>query len=127
PGLLEHPRAAFGYFQRPEVSKVVCEEKHMGSRAIVIICRDEDAATRRFGVRDEGIGIIYTRTGRRFVDDRRTESDLLASVHHGLTQARLWHEFSSDWFGLDCELMPWSAKAQELLKNQYAAVGSAAR
>src|SRR5206468_10339511 len=30
------------------------------------------------------------------------------------------------WFCLDCELMPWSAKAQDLLKNQYAAVGSAA-
>jgi protein phosphatase len=27
---------------------------------------------------------------------------------------------------LDCELMPWSAKAQELLRQQYAAVGAAA-
>ena len=28
---------------------------------------------------------------------------------------------------LDCELMPWSVKAQELLSEQYAAVGAAAR
>jgi protein phosphatase len=28
---------------------------------------------------------------------------------------------------LDCELMPWSAKAQELLRQQYAPTGSAAR
>jgi protein phosphatase len=28
---------------------------------------------------------------------------------------------------LDCELLPWSAKAQELLKQQYAAVGASAR
>jgi protein phosphatase len=27
---------------------------------------------------------------------------------------------------LDCELMPWSAKAQELIRNQYAAVSAAA-
>jgi len=31
------------------------------------------------------------------------------------------------WICLDCELMPWSAKAQELLKGQYAAVGAAGR
>jgi protein phosphatase len=38
-----------------------------------------------------------------------------------------WDEFKTDWACLDCELMPWSAKAQQLLQTQYAAVGSAAR
>src|SRR5712691_144219 len=33
----------------------------------------------------------------------------------------------TDWLCLDCELMPWSAKAQELLRQQYAAVGASAR
>jgi protein phosphatase len=28
---------------------------------------------------------------------------------------------------LDCELLPWSAKAQELIRTQYAAVGAASR
>ena len=32
------------------VPKVVCEQKHMGSRAVVIVCRDDDAARERFGV-----------------------------------------------------------------------------
>ena len=36
------------------------------SRAVVIVCHDEDAARKRFGVVGEGIGICYTRTGRRF-------------------------------------------------------------
>ena len=44
PGLLEHPAEAFAYFRAHGVPKVVCEEKHMGSRAVVIVCRDEDAA-----------------------------------------------------------------------------------
>jgi protein phosphatase len=127
PGLLEHPREAFKYFQSNGVAKVVCEEKHMGSRAVVIICRDGIVARKRFGVSNEGIGIIYTRTGRRFFDDRAMESQLLAKVHAALTSANFWDEFTSDWFCLDCELMPWSAKAQELLKTQYAAVGSASR
>ncbi|MDB5300144.1 MAG: metallophosphoesterase, partial [Phycisphaerales bacterium] len=127
PGLLEHPREAFGYFQSGGVEKVVCQQKHMGSRAVVVVCRDEDVARKRFAVTGEGIGIVYTRTGRRFFEDRKVEGELLATVHHGLTAAGFWEQFESDWFCLDCELMPWSAKAQDLLKNQYAAVGSAAR
>lgn len=32
----------------------------------------------------------------------------------------------TDWLILDCELLPWSAKAEELLRRQYASVGAAA-
>jgi hypothetical protein len=52
---------------------------------------------------------------------------LLELLRSACTAAGLWDEFASDWFCFDCELMPWSAKAQELLKNQYASVGSAGR
>ncbi|MBV8459185.1 MAG: hypothetical protein JO122_21545, partial [Acetobacteraceae bacterium] len=40
--------------------------KHMGSRAVVIACRDEAAVRERFGVTTGELGIVYTRTGRRF-------------------------------------------------------------
>src|SRR5262249_19296041 len=40
PGLLEHPTEAFAYFRSQGVASVVCEEKHMGSRAVVVVCRD---------------------------------------------------------------------------------------
>jgi protein phosphatase len=127
PGLLEHPSEAFASFLASGVGRVVCQEKHMGSRAIVVICRDEETAVRRFGVRDDGIGIVYTRTGRRFFDDRAVEAQLLAHVRDACSAAGWWEQFASDWFCLDCELMPWSAKAQDLLKNQYATVGSSSR
>jgi protein phosphatase len=127
PGLLEHPKDAFDYFFSSGVGKVVCEEKHMGSRAVVVVCRAEAAATKRFGIRGDGSGIVYTRTGRRFFDDRSVEAELLERLRAAITAAGYWEQFASDWFCLDCELMPWSAKAQDLLKHQYAAVGSAAR
>ena len=41
PGLLEHPAEAFVYYRSQGAPKVICEEKHMGSRAVVIVCRDE--------------------------------------------------------------------------------------
>ncbi|HEY5042797.1 MAG TPA: polynucleotide kinase-phosphatase [Verrucomicrobiae bacterium] len=125
-GLLEHPAEAFAYFRHTGVPRVVCEEKHMGSRAVVIVCRDEDAARKTFGVTGEGIGICYTRTGRRFFDNSTLETEFLEYVRAAVTAAGFWDEFKTDWLCLDCELMPWSAKAQELLKQQYAAVGASA-
>lgn len=125
-GYLEHPEEALAYYRSQGMPQVVCQEKHMGSRAVVVVCRDEAAAAERFGVQGEA-GIITTRTGRRFFNDTALEAVLLERVRQALTKAGFWDEFATDWVVLDCELMPWSAKAQELLKSQYAAVGSAAR
>jgi protein phosphatase len=104
---------------------VICEQKHMGSRAVVIVCRDEQAARDRFGVVEGEIGIVYTRTGRRFFHEPELERQFLERVRAALAAADLWSALETTWACLDCELMPWSAKAQELLKTQYAAVGAA--
>lgn len=98
----------------------------MGSRAIVVVCRDEAAARERFGVLS-GDGICYTRTGRRFFDDEALEREFLARLRSALEAAGIFDELATSWVCLDCELMPWSAKAQELLRQQYAAVGSAGK
>jgi protein phosphatase len=125
PGLLEHPAEAFAYFRSQGVPQVICEEKHMGSRAVVIVCRDAQAARERFGVLEGETGIVYTRTGRRFFNEADLEREFLERVRKALTAADLWTTLETTWVCLDCELMPWSAKAQELLRNQYAAVGAA--
>lgn len=126
PGLLEHPAEAFAYFRKQGVAKVICEEKHMGSRAVVVICRDEAAARERFGITEES-GIVYTRTGRRFFNDAELERQILERLRAAMTASGFWEEFKTNWACLDCELMPWSAKAQELLRSQYAAVGAAGK
>jgi len=127
PGLLEHPAEAFAYYRHEGVPRVVCEEKHMGSRAVVVVCRDEEAARRRFGVVGGGAGIVYTRTGRRFWDDARLEAQALDILRGAMDACGFWEEMRTDWAVLDCELMPWSAKAQELIREQYASTGAAAR
>jgi polynucleotide kinase-phosphatase len=125
-GYLEYPDEAFAYYRKEGVEQVICEQKHMGSRAVVIVCRDEGSAQRRFGVAAQGIGICYTRTGRPFFADGPTEHAVLERVHRALTAADIWSSLRTDWVCLDCELMPWSAKAQELLRVQYASTGAAA-
>jgi protein phosphatase len=125
-GFLEHPAEAFTYYRSQGVERVVCEEKHMGSRAILIVCRDEEAVRRRFGIVGEGNGVCLTRTGRHFFDGKALEQELVVRVRSALDKSDFWQELKTDWVVLDCELMPWSAKAQELLRTQYAAVGAAA-
>ncbi len=126
PGLLEHPNEAFETYRASGVELVVCEEKHMGSRAIVIVCRDGEAAARRFSSDRPSLGVIYTRTGRPFFSESAYETTMLERIRHAVTSAGLWDELSTDWLALDCELLPWSAKAEDLLRGQYAAVGAAA-
>jgi protein phosphatase len=126
PDALEHPDEAFAAFRRDDVAHVVCEEKHMGSRAVVVVCRDAATAAARFGVDGGSTGAIFTRTGRAFFTDATREAGLLDRVRAAVTAIGLWDELASDWLVLDCELLPWSAKAEDLLRTQYAAVGAAA-
>ena len=126
-GLLEHPDEAFDFYQRNGVAKVICEEKHMGSRAVVVVCRSEEVALERFGVEGEGIGIVTTRTGRRFFQDEARERELLTRVRDALEARGLFETLETDWVCLDAELMPWSAKAGSLLREQYGPTAAAAR
>jgi protein phosphatase len=127
PNLLEHPDEAFAYYRKHGADRVVCEEKHMGSRAVVIVCRDEASSIERFGLAPRsGIGVCYTRTGRPMFPAGDLERKLLDVMAETLTATGFWDTFNTSWVCLDCELMPWSAKAQELLVDQYAPLGVAA-
>lgn len=109
-GYLEHPAEAFAQYAEWGVTDVVCEEKHMGSRVVVYLRADGGAA--------------YTRTGRTALDRALTDR-LLARVRAAASRAGVFEELASDWLILDAELLPWSLKAEGLLRQQYAAVGAA--
>ncbi|MER5650459.1 polynucleotide kinase-phosphatase [Streptosporangium sp. NPDC002524] len=121
-GYLEHPAEAFAEFAAAGVTRVVCEEKHMGSRAVAVLAADPQVAAARFGITDGSAGAVYTRTGRPFFADTTELVDRLRRVC-----APLMEELGSGWIALDCELLPWSAKAEGLIRGQYASVGAAAR
>lgn len=123
-GFLEHPVEAFAQYREDGVARVVCEEKHMGSRAVALVCRDAGTALRRFGA-EGATGSLYTRTGRPFFDDAAVTEEILGRLRTAVTGAGLWDELETDWLLLDAELMPWSLKASGLLRSQYAAVGAA--
>lgn len=124
---LEHPQQAINYYRKRGVTQLICEEKHMGSRTVLVICKNEETVLTRFGIENEGIGVCYTRTGRNFFKDKNLEKEFLNRVQQALTKSKFWEKHQTEWVCLDAELMPWSAKAQSLLSGQYAAVGAAAQ
>ncbi|MEV7390979.1 polynucleotide kinase-phosphatase [Streptomyces sp. NPDC091215] len=124
-GYLEHPAEAFAQYSEGGVARVVCEEKHMGSRAVALVCRDAEVAHKRFGVAPGPTGSLYTRTGRPFFDDESVTEEILGRIRAAVDAAGLWDELATDWLLLDAELLPWSLKAAGLLRSQYAAVGAA--
>ncbi|GGT18979.1 polynucleotide kinase-phosphatase [Streptomyces purpureus] len=124
-GYLEHPAEAFAQYRADGVDRVLCEEKHMGSRAVALVCRDAAVARDRFGVAGP-TGALHTRTGRPFFTDPAVTEQVLGRLRAAVTAAGLWDDLDTDWLLLDGELMPWSLKASGLLRTQYAAVGAAA-
>ena len=126
-GWLERPEDAFAHYRERGVAQVVCEEKHMGSRAVIALCRDAGAAAARFDARPEQTGAIWTRTGRPFFAETAVAEALLSRLREAVAAVGLWDELSTDWLLLDTEIMPWSAKAGSLIEGQYAPVAAAAK
>src|SRR3712207_3771645 len=124
--LLEHPEQAFTAYRAAGIGPVVCEEKHMGSRAVALVCRDLDAARARFGAPGNALGTVWTRTGRPFFSPELT-ADLVDRLREAAERTGLFTELDTSWLLLDAELLPWSVKAEPLLREQYASVGAAAR
>ncbi|WP_157215357.1 polynucleotide kinase-phosphatase [Flavisphingomonas formosensis] len=125
-GWLERPEEAFAYYGSKGVKTLVAEEKHMGSRALIVLARNQSVAEKRFGVHDGSRGVIVTRTGRRFFNDAAIEAAAMHRLDAAMEASGLWEELGSDWVLWDAEIMPWSMKAGSLVRGQYAAVGSAA-
>ena len=125
--LLERPAEAFDHYRKRGVKIVVCQNKHMGSRAIVVVTRDGETSRRRFGVGDGSHGCIYTRTGRRFFDDPEREAAVLDRFRRAFDESGLWKTLKTDWACLDCEVMPWNATGAGLIKRHFTPVATAGR
>ena len=125
PDFLEHPDEAFAYFERAGIGEVVCEEKHMGSRAVLAVARNAATAAERFGISNDDAGVIVTRTGRPFFSAPGVAGTLLDGLRAAADAVGLWDRLGSDWLIVDAEMLPWTAKSAELLRRQYAATGAA--
>lgn len=118
-GYLEHPREAIEYYRSLGINQMVAEKKHMGSRGILYLFKDKEAGRKFVG--RETLGVIYTRTGRRFFD-LETEDIILSKINKSLTANDYFNKYETEFLLIDAEIMPWNLKARELISSQYAHV-----
>ena len=121
-GCLEHPAEAFADYRADGVARW-CARRSTWARGRS--CWSAGTAAARAVRAPAAPGAVYTRTGRPFFGPDLTTA-LLARVRAAVDAAGLFDELDTDWLLLDAELLPWSAKAGGLIRDQYAAVGAAA-
>ncbi|MFJ7935895.1 polynucleotide kinase-phosphatase [Sporosarcina sp. NPDC096371] len=119
PDYLEHPKEAIDYYRSHGIHTMIAEKKHMGSRAVLLLFKDVESAKKAVG--SETLGIIYTRTGRRFFD-KQTEVEIVLKLNEELMNKGYFEKYQTDFVLLDAEIMPWNLKAKELISGQYAHV-----
>lgn len=123
---LEHPQQALEHYRSRGIEQLVAEEKHMGSRALLVVTRNPEVASSRFGTDDGKAGVVYTRTGKAYFNDDALEAQIIARISAAMQASGLWQELKTDWVLLDAELLPWSAKALEMINAQYLTTAIAA-
>jgi hypothetical protein len=122
-GYLEHPREALAYYRGQGVQTMVAEKKHMGSRAILLLFKNEQAAVQYVGY--PTLGTIYSRSGRAFFE-QSLGKQVMEKLNVDLRTAGYFERNQTDFVLLDAEIVPWNLKARELIAAQYAHVGEAA-
>lgn len=121
---LEHPSEAFEYYQAHGVETMVVEKKHMGSRGILLLFKNKEAAKEYIG--REMLGTIYTRTGRAFFQ-KELQEQIVKELNADLIKNGYFEKHNTDFVLLDAEILPWNLKAKDLILNQYAHVGEMAQ
>jgi len=113
---LEHPQSAFDYYQARGITRLVAEEKEMGSRAYVLLFKTHEHA--------QALGfsmpiIVNSRQGYPFFNNE-----------DNTTLLNLWKEISGklkyDFMILDCEVLPWNFKAKGLIEKDFLIPGQCA-
>lgn len=94
--MLEHPDEAFAFYRKEGIATVICEQKDMGSRAVVVLCKNAAVSQVRFGVVQPSLGVVYTRTGRRFFPDEALKQQFLLRLSKAVESAGLWDELGTD-------------------------------
>jgi polynucleotide kinase-phosphatase len=118
---LEHPLEALTYYRSKGVKQVVVEQKHMGSRAVVAVCKNVEAGVHYFG--KPTLGTVLSRNNYKFFNP---ENELKVLSKLSLDMQSYFASHDTDFVILDCEIMPWNLKANGLITKQYGLTSNAA-
>lgn len=126
----EHPQQAFNYYRKKGVGKLLVHSGGRGKRVIVVLCRSEGVARKKFGVVREGLGCIYTGKGQPLFSDPQREQAELKRLRDALEAKDWWSQEQSNWVVLEGEIHGaveevWGKEYDELMAVAEAGKASA--
>ncbi|MDF2880165.1 MAG: polynucleotide kinasephosphatase [Clostridiaceae bacterium] len=113
---LEHPIEAIEEYKSLGAKRLIAELKHMGSRSTIIVFKDKEKAIEFTNQQEEVI--IYSRTGKKFFNEKENETISLR-IKAILNSIDYFNRFDTGFVIIDAEILPWNAKGEGLLFNQY--------
>jgi|GEM_PF-37713 len=105
-GAPEHPLAALELYRARGVERVVLQELHTGTEVVAVVCRDAEAARRRFPAAEGGTGAVYSAAARPFFASRAAEEAFLERLRGALEAGGAWERLASDWVALEGVIGP---------------------
>jgi protein phosphatase len=123
-GLLEHPAQAIDYYRKKSVTLLAARPMLHGTTVTIVLCRDAAVATQRFGLDNQGIGAIYTRSGRPYFGEVAETQLRLGQMARALEAADVWSLLKSDWLCLEAVVVPIGHKAPAFVPQVYAEVAA---
>ncbi len=126
PGLLEHPAQAIDYFRKKGVGLLVARQIQHGTAVVIVLCRNAEAAERRFSLKGQGIGAVYTRSGRPYFPTEEESQIFLKSIAAKLESADVWANLQSEWLCMEAVVSPLGNKAPTHVTEVYGSVTTTA-
>ena len=107
---LEHPQSAFNYYADRGITTLYGEQKYMGSNAQILIFKDAIKAS-QLGYSKISIN---SRSGYPFFK----EQEILDSIYDEMQPSMI-----NDFYLFNCEILPWTLKGYDLIKEKFKAPG----
>jgi hypothetical protein len=117
---IEHPAAAFDYFEKRGVKELLSQTKYMGSRAQILWFESKEVA-HKFGFNETVI--VNSRGGFKFFDEADSiyYEQIDADIRRNKDELTSIYKYDFDVLVLDAEILPWSYKAKNLINEQFRA------
>ena len=127
PGLLEHPAQAIDYYRKKGIGLLAARQMQHGTAVVIVLCRSAEVAERRFSLKGQGIGAVYTRSGRPYFPDAEATQEFLQMLAAKLEKADVWTTLQSDWLCIEAVASPLSTKAPAFATAVYGSVTATAQ
>ncbi len=122
PGTLEHPAQAFDYYRKKNLIQVAAWACPVGTRVVVVLCRNDAVAQKRFHFVGDSLGTVYTRTGRPFFKEKDENQHLIQKLVKGMELAEVWDTLKTDWLCFEAIISPLSQFAIDFESEIYSPV-----